>query len=494
MLFRVFAATYLNYFPDSKQKIFCMSAALKLSLLLLIVVIPVIVYAQSSAGRSVFISWKDALPVYNALNEIVPAELKNHSADAMPQIWDTWVRKRDAAVRQRLIQGDVDTMVNFLLFGTSFTTQPRLSAEEILRLPQAASESEVTKIFQARLNDLLKGLATPGRNERLLFLQKLVRQQGYNPSTSDGRTKLRDFLHSNWQRVVREQESYQRALEVARLQGGASEEFIERSKLYRERGLSLDTSLLPNFAIEQSLKAMKDRGLLKEQSIRQVAIAGPGLDFADKAGGYDFYPEQTLQPFAVMDSLLRLRLAKPGQLHITALDISPRIHSHLIRLRARSAENFPYIVQLPLPGKINWNPEALEYQEKFGSEIGLPVRPLNPPPGAKDLRLRAISVRPAFARIVRQADVNIVFQKLLPGEQFDLVIATNILVYYDVFEQSLALKNIESMLRPGGFLLSNNALLELPDSKMKSVDYLSTSYSDRDADGDHIVWYRRQVN
>jgi chemotaxis methyl-accepting protein methylase len=76
-------------------------------------------------------------------------------------------------------------------------------------------------------------------------------------------------------------------------------------------------------------------------------------------------------------------------------------------------------------------------------------------------------------------------------QEFDLIIATNILVYYDVFEQSLALANIESMLRDGGFLLSNNALLELPVSKMKSVDYLTVVYSDRPDDGDHIVWYQR---
>jgi chemotaxis methyl-accepting protein methylase len=76
-------------------------------------------------------------------------------------------------------------------------------------------------------------------------------------------------------------------------------------------------------------------------------------------------------------------------------------------------------------------------------------------------------------------------------QNVDLIIATNILVYYDVFEQSLALANIESLLRDGGFLLSNNALLELPNSKMKSVDYLSVAYSDRPDDGDHIVWYRR---
>ncbi|HKN83275.1 MAG TPA: class I SAM-dependent methyltransferase, partial [Pyrinomonadaceae bacterium] len=80
---------------------------------------------------------------------------------------------------------------------------------------------------------------------------------------------------------------------------------------------------------------------------------------------------------------------------------------------------------------------------------------------------------------------------LAAGEVFDLVIATNILVYYDTFEQSLALLNIEKMLRPGGFLLSNNALLELPSSKMHSTDYLTVVYSDRAGNGDHIVWYQR---
>jgi hypothetical protein len=51
--------------------------------------------------------------------------------------------------------------------------------------------------------------------------------------------------------------------------------------------------------------------------------------------------------------------------------------------------------------------------------------------------------------------------------------------------------HIESMLQEGGFLLSNNALLELPVSKMKSIDYLTVVYSDRPGDGDHIVWYQR---
>jgi len=81
---------------------------------------------------------------------------------------------------------------------------------------------------------------------------------------------------------------------------------------------------------------------------------------------------------------------------------------------------------------------------------------------------------------------------LASAERFDLIIATNILVYYDNFEQSLALLNVERMLRPGGFLLSNNALLELPFMRVRSLDYLTVVYSDRPDDGDHIIWYQRQ--
>jgi hypothetical protein len=67
-----------------------------------------------------------------------------------------------------------------------------------------------------------------------------------------------------------------------------------------------------------------------------------------------------------------------------------------------------------------------------------------------------------------------------------------VFVYYDVLEQVLALSNVRAMLKPGGFLLSNNALLELPASRMRSVGYVTTEYSDTRDDGDHLVWYRAE--
>ncbi len=45
----------------------------------------------------------------------------------------------------------------------------------------------------------------------------------------------------------------------------------------------------------------------------------------------------------------------------------------------------------------------------------------------------------------------------LDGEPFDLVIATNILPYFDEGELMLALTNIAAMLAPGGVFLHNEA-------------------------------------
>ena len=53
-------------------------------------------------------------------------------------------------------------------------------------------------------------------------------------------------------------------------------------------------------------------------------------------------------------------------------------------------------------------------------------------------------------------------------DQFDLVLATNLLIYYDVFEQSLAMANIARMLDAGGVFLSNDRMIELPGGPLST--------------------------
>ncbi|MGH9842372.1 MAG: class I SAM-dependent methyltransferase [Blastocatellia bacterium] len=443
--------------------------------------------AQTPGRKVRYMTYDEARPILQTLDEILPAELKGKPPESQAAVWDGWVKAQDVMVRARLRRGDEDTLINFLLFGASFTKQPRITPAELARLKQAQKADAGGETLDARIDDLIRGLAAPGANERLIFLRRLVAHLGHRTATIDGRTKLRQYLIAGLLRVLNEQESYARAIESARLQGGASEEFIERSKLYRSRGLSLDTTLSPNFAIEESLKAMKAGGLLAPGGVRKVAVIGPGLDFTDKAAGYDFYPEQTIQPFALVDSLLRLGLADAGALRLTAFDISPRVLDHLNRAKRRVG----YTVQLPHDPNAKWKPEWLSFWKNFGDRIGKPAPAAAVPAGLGDLKLRAVKINPAAVKMIVPADLNIVYQRMSQPENFDLIVATNILVYYDLFEQTLALSNIESMLRPGGSLLSSNALLELPVVKMKSVGYQTVVYSERNDDGDHVVWYQR---
>lgn len=464
----------------------------------LFVVVALTPFAQLHP-TAIYVPYSDAEPILKQLDEILPADLKGKSPEQQSALWPNWVGRRDKEIRARLIQGDEDSIVNLLLFGTSYTRQLRLTPQqvsEIAHSEQLASgklpKNARTEVLLARVDDLINGMALPANNERLLFArQVLLGQNGINPNTAAGRDEARRYLLISLNRVLSENAAYARVLEQARL-GSATEEFAERSRLFKTRGLSSDTSLLPNFAIEQSLAAMANAKLLQPKSVQRIAIVGPGLDFTDKQEGYDFYPQQSIQPFAIIDSLLRLGLAQSNSLEVTTLDLSPRVNEHLRRARQDGLRGQGYTLQLPRDLHAGWKPEAVAYWSQFGNRIGVNERPIPVPSLTADVTTRAVRVRPEVVSRVMPVDLNIVLQRLeLPeSARFDLIIATNILLYYDVFEQTLGLRNVERMLRPGGFLLTNNALIEFPFIKMNSVGYLTVVYSDQANDGDHIVWYR----
>ena len=69
------------------------------------------------------------------------------------------------------------------------------------------------------------------------------------------------------------------------------------------------------------------------------------------------------------------------------------------------------------------------------------------------------------------------------------MVATNVLLYYDTFEQTLALASIAAMLRPGGVLLTNDAVLEMPGMPLRSAGTLGVPFSERQGDGERMVWY-----
>ena len=454
--------------------------------------------AAAAVAPARFVRFSEAWPILTELEGRLPAELNDLTPAQMETAWPGWIERKDSEVRARLDQGDEDTIVNWMLFGTSFTTRPRAvlgSVESGTAGDRELVVRRTIELISARLDDLLTALAAPGNDERRLFARALLQRKGFRFATVAERDAARNYLLAAVIRVASEQEQIDQEL-GATTGGDPITEFAKRSRLFRTRGLSLDTSLGPNYSIEQALAAMKARGLLKPGSVRRVAIVGPGLDFADKEVGFDIYPQQTLQPFAVLNSLRRLGLVpSPGDPEIVLLDISQRIIDHVTQARARAARNIGYTLNLPLPRSTPWLPDVRAYWQTFGDQIGAAAQASK---AIEDVaQLRAVRARPSDVRRMSVLNVNIVTERL-DGEAFDLVIATNVFIYYDVLEQALAMSNVEAMLKPGAFLLANFSAPNLTSVTIRPVDTTTTLYTRAGTPNENIldviVWYKAHAN
>ncbi len=430
-------------------------------------------------------SYPEVKPILDSLrDDLLPVEFRAKTPVEREAIWPLWVRRHDTAIRSRLDRGDEDSVVNLLLFGVTFTRQPRTNIREMLSLiGDGRGEQFIHQhSVQARIDDMVAGMASPGPNERLQFARKTFARLGMNPAKAEGRVELRRSLETSVGRVIAEYETSFRE--------------SDQSSPYSGRGLSSDTSIYPNFAIEVALEAIKAGQLLETFGVRRVAIIGPGLDFTDKREGYDFYSPQTLQPFAVIDSLMRLALAHPDALRVTTFDVSPRINDHLNAARRRARDGgAAYTLVLPRDTELPWTPELAAYWRRFGNRIGMQTRAAAPPRSAGAVHVRAVRVRPDVMTSVTPLDLNIVVERLdslREEERFDLIIATNVFLYYDAFEQSIALLNVSQLLRSGGLLLSNDPVAVLPVIHMNRVGSTDLQYTALPNSRDQLVWYRRQ--
>ena len=76
------------------------------------------------------------------------------------------------------------------------------------------------------------------------------------------------------------------------------------------------------------------------------------------------------------------------------------------------------------------------------------------------------------------------------GSVASLIVATNILVYYDAFDQALALANITRMLRPGGYFVTNYKVSPVAPLEA-SASVVTAVFFDRQGNGDTLYCYKR---
>lgn len=443
----------------------------------------------AAAQDAAFVEYADARPILEMLREdFWPAEFRGRRPAEIEADWPAWAARHDAAIRGRVAGGEDETIVHLLLFGTSFTGRPRATERDLAALVRAPAAAVAA--LRPRLDDFVAALAAPGRNERLQFARQRLAARGIDVSSDAGRAAARAELEKDTKRIGAD------APPLKLLEAGTGA--ADARTLFRGRGLSSDTSIFVDYGIDRALEALRDQRVLAEGRVRRVAIVGPGLDIVDEQHGYDFYPQQTLQPFAAIDSLLRYGLAEPERLQVTAFDVSPRVVEHLQKARERARQGSPYTIVLPRDPGRPWSEGLAAYRDRLGNWIGDDAPPPAPPAAAGRVEVRGVAVRPEVVLSVAARDLDVVLQRLdlrSPDEQFDLVIATNVLPYYDVFEQSLAVANIGRMLRPGGILLSNNPVFELPALPVTAVGATSATYMTLPGigeTGDRIVWYQRQ--
>src|SRR5687768_18358718 len=114
------------------------------------------------------------------LANALPPGLASLTPARMAAAWPAWIERHDREVRARLDQGDEDTIVNWLLFGTSFTAQPRAlmgAVEGNKAADQDAVLRRAVELISARLDDLIKALAAPGTDERRLFARRFLERK-----------------------------------------------------------------------------------------------------------------------------------------------------------------------------------------------------------------------------------------------------------------------------------------------------------------------------
>lgn len=297
----------------------------------------------------------------------------------------------ERSTAERQREGENDHLIFYILQSKEFTTSARL--EPAVSAKQYVESGSIPKTARTRMAQFA---ASTAATERLSYFKSLL--PGKNPL---------EYL----------QVEYERAMKSL-----YAKEFARQPHYYQSRGHSTDTQVTANYALWTALSVL--RASQPGLKFQHVLIVGPGLEIAPRTGLVDRYPPQSNQPYAVAQILRDLNFSEVPE--IECVDINDRV--------VRFIRNFAHAPATRLNFQV--------------------------PPGDREFENWAQALAPKLASVPRKvaeavsADkVNIITQRL--NAKYDLAIATNVLLYFDDVELLLAMANIESMLRPGGYFIHN---------------------------------------
>lgn len=325
--------------------------------------------------------------------------------------------------------GEREMLVYYLLQSDTFTSRAAIDPATLAR-ETAAQDFKPTVFVRARIRDFLAALEKPAEQQRLTYWQTHLTQEQRNAAT------LELYLHESLEQLHALQKPGSQTLRT-------------------------DTTLESSFAIAGA--AVSLRRLDPHVEIEKVLIVGPGQDFAPPANMHEDVPPQSFEPYLTADALLASRLGEEQFLTIHCFDVNPRVLHYLEEFKRSAAPKLILPVEQQSKAFDDWF-------ETAGRAVGIP---------SSDAYRRTISVRPGIARRVTGQQLNIVTQRLVPSPGYQLVIVFGVLRYYREKELALALANLRSMMREGGYLIHDDprpeiseltGILDMPSVQKGSVD------------------------
>lgn len=385
--------------------------------------------AQDRGARRV--SWEELTPVHARL------EAASLSASTLSAV----LERLHTTNVDRVREGDLDHLIFYLLQSKRFPGQP---IEPALSAKAFVESGRVPEGVQTRVSALLRAIEDPDSDARLIYFRDLVHTAFPNARQRDSGV-LAEYGRA--MRFLYEKEFV--AQRTARPADAVA-------ALYRARGLSTDTAVEAGYLVYQGLGVA--RAIAPGGSVRRVLIIGPGLDLAPRTGLIESGPPESYQPWAVIDALVSLGVSRLDSLEVVAADINPRVVTHL----RQSAERPPVLTLVS--GIANTDSVTLteDYREYFSTLGRAAGDAAASTTDAQGHLQKTVRVRADVARRLRAEALDIVTEHFSDA-RFDLIIATNILPYFDDTQLTLALTNIAVMLAPGGIFLHNEARPMLAD-------------------------------
>ncbi|HEY2933013.1 MAG TPA: CheR family methyltransferase [Acidobacteriota bacterium] len=387
----------------------------------------------------------------------------------------------DASSRRRELDGEWEHAVYFALQSNQFTSLPRIepalsAAAYFNSLSQGDQKnflegtypptlySKMPPGVQSRLDAFVDATDRPSPDPRLSFFHELLWKE------PKPRRQVKLSFYDRFARAMRFLYLKEFGGEIASESGPVS-----ISRLYQERGYSLDTQIEANFGVRAGLEVIHAQH--PEVRLERILVVGPGLDLAPRTDLIDLFPPQTYQPYAVADALIDLKMRRDDNWKIDCIDINQRV----VEVISDFPRGHRVLSLISGIADIERHPLTNDYKDYFrslGKNLGS-VAPLTGlPPSYLNRLHKSVTVKKEIADKIQAESLNIITERYDPSPDYDLVIITNVLTYFDPMQLAMAATNISSMMRPGGFLIHNERrkdLMEMTETLgLKLIQFRTT--------------------